>query len=344
MIDDRGRIVVAGNLSLDDTINPTGAVPMAPGGDALYASLGVAAWGRVPTLLTLVGDDYPDELRARIGASGIDTSRIRSVPGPTVHYQVTNFADGRREYRWISSEARLAATSPEIADYAALEGAAWLHLAAMPIECQEVGVAAARRAGVPFSLDPHEEYVRGFEPRIRAMVQGAAFMPSELEVRLLFPELDALEPLDLAHAAAERLDAWEPAMVAIKLGSLGSLVRRDARTVHVPAPTVEVVDSTGAGDAYCGGFVAGWLASGDERVGAACGTISAGEIIGRFGAFAGGDEATLDDRIELAGAILHGLPATAAADLRVDEVLDHLRRVAMPAERSELPASPTRSA
>jgi ribokinase len=176
------------------------------------------------------------------------------------------------------------------------------------------------------------------------MVEGAAFMPSELEVRLLFPDLAALDGLDLAQAAAQRLDAWRPAMLAIKLGAMGSVVRREGRTVHVPAPAVAVVDSTGAGDAYCGGFVAGWLATGDLRVGAACGTIAAGEIIGRFGAFADGDGVTLEDRIELAATILDGLPATAAADLRVDEVLDHLRRVAISAERSELPASPTRSA
>jgi hypothetical protein len=34
----------------------------------------------------------------------------------------------------------------------------------MPIEAQEVGVAAARAAGIPVCLDPHEEYIRGFEP------------------------------------------------------------------------------------------------------------------------------------------------------------------------------------
>ena len=322
------RVVVAGNLSLDDTVNPGGAVPLAPGGDALYASLGVAVWGLTPTLLTLVGDDYPGGHRARIEASGIDTSRIRGVTGPTVHYRVTNFEDGTREYRWISPESRLAATSPEAADYEALQGAAWLHLAAMPMACQEVGVRAARAAGVGYSLDPHEEYVRGFEGRLEAMVEGAVFMPSELEVRLLFPDLDELGPVDLAFAAAQRLEAWQPAFVAIKLGSLGSVVRWGGRNVHVPAPYAKVVDSTGAGDAYCGGFVAGWLATADPRVGAVCGTIAAGEIIGRFGALSGGDGSSLDDRIERAGDLLDGLPSPAAADLRIDEVLDHLRRFA----------------
>lgn len=329
------RVVVAGNLSLDDTVNPSGTVPLAPGGDALYASLGVAAWGLVPTLLTLVGDDYPAEHFARLRSSGIDTTAIRGVAGPTVHYRVTNFEDGRREYRWISPSTRLAATSPGVDDYAALAGAAWLHLAAMPLECQEVGVRAARSAGVGYSLDPHEEYIRGYEPRLRAMIEGAVFVPSELEIRLLYPDLDGLPPLEMAEVASGRLEAWNPALIVVKLGALGSFIRWAGRTAHVPAPGTPVVDTTGAGDAFCGGFVAGWLGTGDPRVGAACGTIAAGECIGRFGAFNTGEEPTLAERIRRAGALLEDLPMPDAIDLDIDGSLDLLGRASPVARTPE---------
>jgi sugar/nucleoside kinase (ribokinase family) len=340
------RVVVAGNLSLDDTINPTGTVLMAPGGDGLYASLGVAAWGLVPTLLTLVGDDYPAEHRGRMAASGIDTSRIRAVAGPTVHYRVTNFADGRREYRWISPENRLLGTSPETADYAALDGAGWLHLAAMPIEAHEVGVRSARAAGLPYSLDPHEEYVRGYEARIQAMVEGSVFLPSELEARLLFPDLEASRPLDVGFMAAERLDDWRPASVVVKLGELGSVVRRDGHSFHVPAPAVPVVDSTGAGDAYAGGFVAGLLATGDPRVAAACGTVVAAETVGRFGALtsAGEPRITITARIAQAGDLLRLLPPDARADLDVETALVGLHALAAANRGGDPVAAPTRMA
>jgi sugar/nucleoside kinase (ribokinase family) len=282
------RVVVAGNLSLDDTFTPQGSLEQAPGGDALYASLAVKAWGATAVLLTLVGDDYPPGYLERIISAGIDLTHVRATDGPTVHYRVTNAADGSRIYEWISAPERLLETSPTTRDYGALAGADWLHLAAMPIEAQEAGVAAGRAAGVPISLDPHEEYVAGFEDRIRRMVAGTAFMPSELEVRLLFPDLAADHPGDpgtLALAAAERLDDWHPSLVVVKLGALGSVVRVGGRSLPVPAPNVGVVDSTGAGDAFCGGFVVGWLATGDARVAAACGTVSAADTIGAFGAF-----------------------------------------------------------
>ena len=293
-----GRIAVAGNLSLDDTVTPTGSQRAAPGGDALYAALGVRAWGPMPLLLTLVGDDYPAENLAWIRQAGIDTSRVRMVDGPTVHYRITYQARGERRFEWLSSPDRLAATSPTVDDYADLSDVVWLHVAAMPIEAQETSVQGARAAGLRYSLDPHEEYVVGFEERLRAIVEGAVFMPSELELRLLFPDLEESHPIRFAQRAAERLDEWRPVMVAVKVGDAGSVVRIGASTVHIPALDVHVVDPTGAGDAYCGGFIAGWLETRSPRVAAACGTVVAAETIGSFGAFAGGPGASIDDRID----------------------------------------------
>jgi sugar/nucleoside kinase (ribokinase family) len=179
----------------------------------------------------------------------------------------------------------------------------------MPIDAQEVGIEAGRRAGIPMSLDPHEEYISGFEDRLAPLVEGVAFFPSELEARLLFPDLDALPPMAFAFAAAERLDAWHPTLVAIKLAARGSVVRRQGRSVHVPAPVAAVVDSTGAGDAYCGGFVAGWLATESPAAAAACGTIAAGEVIGRFGAFPEGPAPGPATRVTALTALLAELPS-----------------------------------
>ena len=95
------RLVVAGNLSLDDVVTPDGTFDRTPGGDALYASLGIRAWGLTPTLVTLVGDDYPVEHLDRIGTAGVDTSSIRRTHGPTVHYRATYQADGSRIFEWI---------------------------------------------------------------------------------------------------------------------------------------------------------------------------------------------------------------------------------------------------
>jgi sugar/nucleoside kinase (ribokinase family) len=296
---DRPRVVVAGNLSLDDTVTPEASLREAPGGDALYASLGVLAWDGMPILLTLVGSDYPTAHLSRMRAAGIDISHVRKTEGPTVHYRVTYGPDGSRTFEWVGPEERLLLTSPGSEDYVDVRSADWLHVAAMPIQAQEVAVAAARAAGMPISLDPHEEFVVGFEDRLRALVEDVVFMPSELEARRLFPDLLVTDPIEFALDVAKRLDDWGPRMTAVKLGPLGSVVRADSTSVHVPAVKVQVVDPTGAGDAYCGGFVVGWLVTGSAVLAAACGTISAAEMVGRFGAFTEEPPATSDRRLRL---------------------------------------------
>jgi sugar/nucleoside kinase (ribokinase family) len=296
---DRPQVVVAGNLSLDDTVTPEASLPEAPGGDALYASLGVLDWGGIPVLLTLVGSDYPPAHLSRMRAAGIDITHVRETEGPTVHYRVTYAPDGSRTFEWVGPEERLFLTSPQSEDFDGVRSADWLHVAAMPIDAQEVAVAAGRAAGTPISLDPHEEFVVGFEDRLRALVEDVVFMPSELEARLLFPDLLTTDPIDFGLDAAERLDEWGPRMTAVKLGPLGSVVRADGRSVHIPALSVPVVDPTGAGDSYCGGFVAGWLVTGSSVIAAACGTISAAGMIGRFGAFTDAPPATSDRRLRL---------------------------------------------
>jgi sugar/nucleoside kinase (ribokinase family) len=314
------RVAVAGNLTLDDTVTPAGFVPEAAGGDGLYACLAVSAWGASPILITLVGDDYPRAYLDRMAAAGVDVTGVRAIDGPTVHYRVTYALDGNRTFEWIGAEERLLLTSPVEADYAALEDTDWLHLAAMPIQAQEAGVAAGRAAGTPISLDPHEEYTVGFEDRLRRLVDGVVFMPSELEARLLFPDIDVDDPVAFGLAAAEHLDAWQPAAVALKLGALGSIVRMNGVSVHIPALPSKVVDPTGAGDAYCGGFVAGWLATHDMAVAGACGSVAAAETIGGFGAFVEGLLPTSAQRMADVERVLEGF----GAGLGLQALREHL--------------------
>ena len=98
--------------------------------------------------------------------------------------------------------------------------------------------------------------------------------------------------------------------VILKLGARGCYVAtRDGRRKRVPGCKVTAVDTTGAGDAYCGGFVAGWLATGSPAVAAACGTIAAGEMIGRYGAFADGSPTDPAARATALESLLAGLPS-----------------------------------
>ena len=86
---------------------------------------------------------------------------------------------------------------------------------------------------------------------------------------------------------ARRLSTLGPRVVAIKLGDAGCLVYdRDLdREFRIPAVPTTVGDVTGAGDAYCGGFSAGYLATHDAETAGMFGAVSASFAVEDFGIF-----------------------------------------------------------
>ena len=68
-----------------------------------------------------------------------------------------------------------------------------------------------------------------------------------------------------------------PTVVVVTLGAAGRCIADNGETTQLPAPQVEVVDTTGAGDAFCGAFAAA-LARGEDPVTAARSGVIAGSL------------------------------------------------------------------
>jgi sugar/nucleoside kinase (ribokinase family) len=307
------RLMVAGNFSIDETISPDGAMSTAPGGDALYSALGAAIWRCPVGILSRIGRDYPAQLWDQLRSWGVDVSGLVMAGEETVRYRIHNRPDGSRVYTHLNSPALLATMSPRGSELDQMAGAAWLHVAAMPIEQQAEAVAAARRHGVGYSLDPHEEYIAGHEEQIRVMARGAMLMPSLLELDRLLPELAGLPDLERAERGSAVLLARGAQTVVVKCGADGSFIRTAGLAKHVPAQRLDhVVDTTGAGDAYAGGFLAGYLSSTRLTWGAVCGSLSAAHIIQGFGALHSPLPAEQELR-EQANQLAARIPGSAAA-------------------------------
>ena len=113
----------------------------------------------------------------------------------------------------------------------------------------------ARREGMKVSVDPSStSLLREAGPQqFLSWTQGA---------QLCFPNLDEGQLLsgeESPEAVANFLAEWY-GEIALKLGREGSLwTKKGASPIFLPALPVEVVDSTGAGDAFAAGFLAEWL-------------------------------------------------------------------------------------
>jgi ribokinase len=161
-----------------------------------------------------------------------------------------------------------------------------LHIAPISIRTQRYLPEAARRHGVQVvSADPGE---RAMQPALLPYIEDMlgfidVFIPSDQEVESLFRD----EPAEMdARQCAEWFAARGPSVVVLKLGSEGVLVheRNSGQFWHVPALPVRALDVTGAGDAFCGGFMAELIKYGDPVRAAITGTVSASLVIQDYGA------------------------------------------------------------
>jgi cytidine kinase len=137
----------------------------------------------------------------------------------------------------------------------------------------------ARWAGL-VSLEPFKPAEHQPEPEALEHLLAAAdiFAPNTEEAISL---VGAGEPLELVqrlmHAGAN--------LVALRMGPDGALVahRATREVVHIPAVPVAVVDPVGAGNAFCGGFLAGWIETMDITRAGLYGSVAASFLVEQIG-------------------------------------------------------------
>jgi ribokinase len=302
--------VIVGGLRVDTLISPAGVVYAGQiGGNAAFAAAGARLWDARPGLVARVGENYPAEWLAAFDQAGIVTRgvvRLRGAHDVRTFYAYRTLEE-RDDRDPAAHFARLGRPLPaELAGYDCSTGGqerldSWAPLAVRPADLppEYAGVRAAhiapchvrsqlelpsalRQIGVRLiTLDPSERLMLPGQAATLAAVLGRVdvFLPSEAEVRAALPGVEL-------WAAAERLAALGPRVVVIKIGARGQLVyeRASGRRWHVPAVPARVVDVTGAGDAFCGGFLAGYLATGDPLAAAQRGGLAAARVIGGVGA------------------------------------------------------------
>jgi ribokinase len=231
------------------------------GGSAANTAASLGRLGVHVAMFGRVGDDPLAEraLRALSDAS-VDLSRVvRDGAALTGLFFVTVTPDGERTmFGGRGANARL---SPADLDGDVIGAARWLHLSGYPLlsssgkAALSTAVDIARQAGVPVSFDA------GIGPATRAwrdavLGLGAAadvLLPNCLEARALTGGADA-------DTAVRKLRTHSDQTVALKRGSRGCLVAAASDVWEAPAFPVDVRDTTGAGDAFNAGFIAGQLA------------------------------------------------------------------------------------
>jgi sugar/nucleoside kinase (ribokinase family) len=267
------RVIVVGNVTIDDVIYADGRVQMGQlGGNAVYASVGARLTGASTEIVSRYGADVPDGLLTDLAALGVSLAALRACDGPTTRVWLIYGPDGQRRFVPRSTGPALRA-----ADLPSLDGSPVVLLCALPLSVAASLVAAVRSAApaATIVLDSHESWGNQLDAVQAVTRQVDVFAPSEGELAALTGFEDPAASLAELHAAGV------PAVV-VKLGARGALLADGI----VAAPRVRQVDPTGAGDTFCGAL-AGGLARGaalHQAVSAAC--AIAAESVRRVGSTA----------------------------------------------------------
>ncbi len=258
-----------GNLSIDDLVFVDGTTQWAvPGGNAVYAALGMAVWGERPAVVAPFGPDYPvAHLQDRI-----DLSRCPRTERTLRDWGLYE-EDGSRQFIFRSTTRDWDAYSPRAKDV--LAGTAAAHIAPLPWSRHVEVVEALRAAGtttVSTDLDDRRLAEVGQDALGGLMARIDLFLPSRQDGRVVFP---GLSPADTVRRFRD-LSPQTP-LVALKCGAEGCVAhaRGDRDLLVVPAVPVIANDATGAGDTFCGGTLVGFVRSADPLTALLHGAVSA---------------------------------------------------------------------
>jgi sugar/nucleoside kinase (ribokinase family) len=298
------RYICIGGASIDHIGLANGTrLPPQPGGSAFYAAVGAHIWDCDVGVVALVNKNYPQEWIDRFAEDGVDVSGLaRSDSSIGLEGTITYQADGTRLLGAQGGTMKLieryfprllaiigypiwqnvcpkAEQIPD--DYLQASGAI---LAAIAYPNQSKCLEAIHEHIPSIILDPPPLMpgVRhGRVPKDLADLTKVDYvLPSEQEIAEYFG--DGVSPAE----AASNFFALGARNVVLKLGKRGARIfRQDHKyTPSIPIFSTQVVDVTGAGDAFGGGFLVGLSETTDPVLAACYGAVSASFVIEGFGA------------------------------------------------------------
>ncbi|MBC9734843.1 carbohydrate kinase family protein [Nocardioides marmotae] len=259
-------------------------ISLSPAGTAGGTGVVLSRLGAQVSAFGAVGEDpVATTLLALLGHEGVDVSGLVGKADAQTSASVIPVRPGGERPAWHCIGANGAFTLDDL-DLGALEGITHLHLGGPEFLGGEAAgrlLAHARSLGATTSLD----LLAPGDPDMLAWVADALphtdhLLPNDEQV------LGLTGAASLADGARTLLDHGV-GTVAVTQGARGALVATAAETFEVPAYAVEVVDTTGCGDAFSAGYLRGLALGRDLRGAAELGCAVAAQVAQGLGTDAG---------------------------------------------------------
>ena len=268
-------VLVVGSVAYDTVVAPAGRRDDALGGSATFFSVSGSYFAPV-TLVAVVGDDFRSEDIELLRSHDVDTSGLERRPGQTFRWSGVYSTEDVNTRSTLDTQLNVFAQfAPELSDRQRRMPYLFLANIDPELQLQVLGQMVDRPRLV--ALDTMNFWIEGKNSSLRRVIR---------EVDVLF--IDEGEARDLSSEvnivkAAAHIRGLGPDTVVIKRGEHGVLMFQGDAPFAAPAvPLENVMDPTGAGDSFAGGFVGYLAATGGLSPNGMRRAAVAGSVMGSF--------------------------------------------------------------
>lgn len=247
-------LLVVGTVAFDDIETPFGRAEKVVGGAATYIALAASYYTRTIKIVSVIGDDFPEEDLNDLRERGIDLEGLQVKPGEKSFFWAGKYHQNMNDRDTLDTQLNV------LADFDPV----------LPYSYQEVDYLMLGNLTPAVQLRVIDQLKS--RPKLIALDTMNFWMDTALdELMMVLKKIDVLtindeeaRQLSGEHSlvkAAEKIHEMGPKILVIKKGEHGALLFADNQVFFAPAlPLAEVFDPTGAGDTFAGGFM-GYIAS-----------------------------------------------------------------------------------
>ncbi len=252
-----GKLLIVGTVAFDEIETPFGKTDKILGGAATFIGLAASQFEVDSAIVSIVGDDLPQEYLDVLGKRNIDLSGVEIVKGGKTFYWKGKYHNDLNSRDTLSTELNtLADFDPVVPNN--YKDADVVMLGNLHPDIQMGVIDQMEKRPKLIVLDTMNFWMdHSLSALLQVIKRVDVITINDEEARQLTQEYSLVK-------AAEEIHKMGPEFVVIKKGEHGALLFHDGKVFFAPAlPLEEVFDPTGAGDTFAGGF-AGYLAATDN--------------------------------------------------------------------------------
>src|SRR5246127_5607423 len=242
-------LLIVGTVAFDSIKTPFGKIDKTVGGAATYIGLSASYFTKKSGIVSVVGEDFPEETIKEFNRRGIDTSGIEVVKGGKSFYWSGSYhTDMNTRDTLVTDLNVLADFDPVVPEN--YKNADFLMLGNLtPIIQQKVMKQMAKRPKL-IVMDTMNFWMEIMPKELAETISMVDVLTiNDAEARQLSGEYSLVK-------AAQKILKMGPKFLIIKKGEHGALLFNKEQVFFAPAlPLEDVFDPTGAGDCFAGGFI-----------------------------------------------------------------------------------------